>query len=174
MKSITIFFGLVLLLASFGSISKSKTYKIKGKVTTSGSYCGGMAPTREMEAEARRVRPFVGYKVYVFKGTEYNFNNKFVTFIETDSLGEYELNLSNGEYILLSETQINKNLIPTLKKSKSVRIHDEATILKWQKNGFAKIKVDSKDMEVEKFHVGKRCFLPNEIPGISYTGPYPP
>ncbi|MEY3444235.1 MAG: hypothetical protein RLZZ519_2516, partial [Bacteroidota bacterium] len=40
------------------NIANTKMFKVSGNILVAGSYCGGAAPSKEMEEEARRPKPF--------------------------------------------------------------------------------------------------------------------
>ena len=40
------------------NLANTKMFKVTGNILVAGSYCGGAAPSKEMEEEARRPKPF--------------------------------------------------------------------------------------------------------------------
>ena len=91
------------LLASIPTEEKKLTQTISGTITTSGSYCGGVAPSKEILQKAQAKRPVGGFMVYVKKGTKNNLLSCIVDSTRTDSNGNYSFDLKPGKYILLQK-----------------------------------------------------------------------
>ena len=160
-------------LASSSAEEKKVTLTITGSITTSGSYCGGVAPSKEMLQDAQAERPMSGFTVYVKKGTENNLLSYIVDSTCTDSKGNYSFDLRPGKYILLQKEQLNKNIFETYKSSKSIQVDHDCMQL-WWKKGLTSITVGNESIDSLNFHFQKRCFVPLSIPCLRYIGHYPP
>ena len=160
-------------LASSPTEEKKVTRKISGTITTSGSYCGGVAPSNEMLQDAQAKRPMSGFMVYVKKGTENKLLSCIVDSTYTDSNGNYSFDLRPGKYVLLQKEQLNKHIFETYKSSKSIQVDLDCMKLWWEK-GLSTITVENENIDSLNFHFQKRCFIPLGIPCLRYSGPYPP
>ena len=160
-------------LASSPTEEKKVTRKISGTITTSGSYCGGVAPSNEMLQDAQAKRPMSGFMVYVKKGTENKLLSCIVDSTYTDSNGNYSFDLRPGKYILLQKEQLNKVVYKTYEASKWLQADVECMKLWWEK-GLSTITVENENIDSLNFHFQKRCFIPLGIPCLRYSGPYPP
>jgi len=152
---------------------KKITHTISGKVTTAGSYCGGVAPTEEMLQRVQARRPMSGFVIYVKKGTENRLTSPIIDSTYTNSNGEYSFELPKGEYVLIQKNQLDKAIFETYKTSKWIQVDTEC-MKSWWKKGLATIKVENENIDSLNFHFQKRCFVPEAIPCLRYTGPYPP
>ena len=160
-------------LASNPTEEKKVTQTISGTITTSGSYCGGVAPSKEMLEDAQATRPMSGFMIYVKKGTENKLSSCIVDSTFTDSKGNYSFDLRPGKYVLLQKEQLNKNIFETYKSSKSIQVDHDCMQL-WWKKGLTTITVNTEGMNNLNFHFQKRCFIPLSIPCLRYVGHYPP
>ena len=160
-------------LASSSAEEKKVTLTITGSITTSGSYCGGVAPSKEMLQDAQAERPMSGFTVYVKKGTENNLLSYIVDSTCTDSKGNYSFDLRPGKYVLLQKEQLNKDVYKTYEASKWLQADVDCMKLWWEK-GLSTIAVEKENIDSLNFHFQKRCFIPLGIPCLSYSGPYPP
>ncbi len=160
-------------LASNPVEEKRVKQTISGTVTTSGSYCGGVAPSNEMLQDVQATRPMNGFMIYVKKGSENKLSSCIVDSICTDSNGNYSLDLRPGKYVLLQKEQLNKHIFEKYKSSKSMQVDLDCMQL-WWKKGLASIIVGTDRLDSLNFHFQKRCFVPLSIPCLRYTGHYPP
>jgi hypothetical protein len=160
-------------LASSPTEEKKVTRKISGTITTSGSYCGGVAPSNEMLQDAQAKRPMSGFMVYVKKGDENKLSSCIVDSTCTDAKGSYSFDLRPGKYVLLQKEQLNKDVYKTYEASKFLQVDADCMKLWWEK-GLSNITVENENIDNLNFHFQKRCFVPLSIPCLRYSGPYPP
>jgi hypothetical protein len=161
------------LLASSPTEEKKLTQTISGTITTSGSYCGGVAPSEEILQNAQAKRPLSGFMVYVRKGAENKLLSCIVDSASTDSNGKYSFELKPGEYVLLQKEQLNNDVYKLYAASKWLQVDVDCMKL-WWKKGISTITVENENIESLNFHFQKRCFIPLGIPCLRYSGPYPP
>jgi hypothetical protein len=160
-------------LASNPTEEKKVTQTISGTITTSGSYCGGVAPSKEMLEDAQATRPISGFMIYVKKGTENKLSSCIVDSTSTDSKGNYSFDLRPGKYVLLQKEQLNKDVYKTYEASKWLQADVDCMKLWWEK-GLSTITVEKENIDSLNFHFQKRCFIPLGISCLRYSGPYPP
>jgi len=160
-------------LAGGPTEEKKVTQTISGTITTSGSYCGGVAPSEEMLQDVQATKPMSGFVIYVKKGTKNKLSSCIVDSTYTDSKGNYSFDLRPGNYVLLQKEQLNKDVFETYKQSKWMQVDLECMQLWWEK-GLTTITVDAESINNLNFHFQKRCFIPLSIPCLRYYGPYPP
>ena len=160
-------------LASSPTEEKKLTQTISGTVTTSGSYCGGVAPSNEMLQDVQATRPMNGFMIYVKKGSENKLSSCIVDSTRTDSNGNYSFDLKPGEYVLLQKEQLNKHIFEKYKSSKSIQVDLDCMQL-WWKTGLASVTLGTDSLASFNFHFQKRCFVPLGIPCLRYIGHYPP
>ena len=160
-------------LASNPTEEKKVKQTIYGTITTSGSYCGGAAPSKEMLQDAQAKRTMSGFMVYVKKGTENNLLSYIVDSTCTDSKGNYSFDLRPGKYVLLQKEQLNKDVYKTYEASKWLQADVDCMKVWWGK-GLSTITVEKENIDSLNFHFQKRCFIPLGIPCLRYSGPYPP
>ena len=160
-------------LASNPTVEKKISQTISGTITTSGSYCGGAAPSEEMLQSVQVTRPMSGFMIYIKKGAKNKLLSCIVDSTCTDSSGNYSFDLSPGKYVLLQKNQLNKDVFEKYKQSKWTQVDLECMQMWWEK-GLTSITVDSESINNLNFHFQKRCFIPLSVPCLRYTGPYPP
>lgn len=160
-------------LASNPIEEKKKTHTISGTITTSGSYCGGVAPSEEMLQNIEAIRPMSGFMIYVKKGANNKLSSCIVDSASTDSNGNYSFDLKPGKYVLLQKNQLNKNVFEKYKQSKLMQV-DVDCMQAWWEKGLMSITVGDEKITNLNFHFQKRCFIPLDTPCLRYMGPYPP
>lgn len=167
---------LLLLLTGCSSIKNSSSNDAKitihGIVTKSGSYCGGARPTDEMLEQIERSIPYADLKLYIRKGNRNSLDSPVIDSTITNEKGEFKLELNSGSYVLLFKNQLDKSIFNELEKNTNIQIVDQDCLNSWWENGLKLINTET-DQNLT-FHFKKRCFLPEGIPCLNYTGPYPP
>lgn len=167
-------FLIIQLFIGFPVEEKTTKQTVSGTITTAGSYCGGAAPTDEMLRKVQAVRPMSGFTIYVKKGTENNVSSPIIDSTNTDGNGNYSLSLEPGSYILLQKNQLDKDVLEQYKEPTKWMRADKGCLLRWWEKGLATITVENSAIDSLNFHFQKRCFVPSNIPCLTYTGPYPP
>lgn len=147
--------------------------KVSGKVTKSGSYCGGAFPSEETLQNAQAVIPLNGFMVYVKKGSENKLSSPVLDSASTNSDGDYSFKLPKGEYVLLRKNQLDKSVFETYSASSQLQV-DVECLEAWWKKGLATITIENENIDSLNFHFRKRCFVPDYMPCLRYTGPHPP
>ena len=149
---------------------KKLTKKISGKITTSETYCGGEEPSREMLEQVQAPKPMRGFMIYVKKGTENKLSSPIIDSTYSNSDGKYSFNLPKGEYVLLWKKQLDKSVFEIYKTRKHIHVVVDCMKL-WWKKGLTTITVENKNIKNLNFHFQKRCYTPDYIPCLTYTGP---
>lgn len=84
----------ILFVALIGNFTNAQSKTVKLKFEETRSYCGGAAPTPEMEEELKVKKPFAHQTIYVYcKG-------KCVDSLKTDSAGMVNKKMKSGKYEL--------------------------------------------------------------------------
>lgn len=154
--------------------SKPNKFSVSGQLTQTSSYCGGAAPTREMEIEYQTPKPYQT-KLYIRKGKENSESEPIYDSVVTDGLGNFQISLPPGDYVIILPSQQRKEIINSYLKMQGQDIHvDENCLRNWWKNGIFKVTVADKDITGlnHNFHSG--CFVPAHMNCFSYSGPMPP
>ena len=90
----------------------------------------------------------------------------------TGEAGNFSFLLLPGIYALLVDEQIPP---PDTKKYQTKFITvDETAFNQWWAKPYHLLEVKAADIADLKFHFQHRSFIPNDIPALRYTGPYPP
>jgi hypothetical protein len=144
----------------------AQRYKITIKITETESFCGGMQPTEEMLQDLRAPKPMLNTSFYLVKGIMNKKGIKVMKKLETDSKGIIKLNLTKGNYAILSESQI-KEFIP--KKNDEYHIWDNACLAKLWKTPLLILRV--KKSFQTKANVHKPCSYSQDC--LTYRGPLP-
>jgi hypothetical protein len=162
------------------SIGQKKIEKIEekftivGQLTQTSSYCGGAAPTPEMELRYQTPKPYQT-KLYIRKGKENSEKEPILDSVNTDGLGNFQFSLPPGDYIIILPSQRKKESINSYLKMQSAQLHvDEACLNNWWSAGLFQITVVETNIAGlnHNFHSG--CFVPEYMNCFSYSGPYPP
>jgi hypothetical protein len=144
----------------------AQRYKITIKITETESFCGGMQPTEEMLQDLRAPKPMLNTSFYLVKGIMNKKGIKVIKKLETNNKGIIKLNLSKGNYAILSESQV-KEFIP--KKNDEYHIWDNACLEKLWKTPLLILRV--KKSFQTKANVHKPCSYNQDC--LTYKGPLP-
>lgn len=152
---------------SYKNVSKKENIHLSGQLMKAGQYCGGAPPSPEFLKEIRTPRPLANYALFIKKGKENQLNAEVVQKILTDDSGHFQIELPQGDYILLSEHQLDRNIF---ENKKDIKILDQEALESWWKKGLFSF---SSDAIYEKTFQEK-CSLPLGIPHLRYIGPMAP
>lgn len=150
--------------------------QLRGRITVSGNYCGGAAPTREMMEEARKPRPKADMRVIVNPTGPYKTDIDGEVWNSTsDAEGYWELKVYPGEYCLkIGEKAANNPVIPPSQPG-WVAV-DAECYAKWLQTCDRTFRVDEEgnvDANLD-IHLYERCFISGFDPCSQYMGPKPP
>jgi hypothetical protein len=148
---------------------------LMGSLWTQGQYCGGAAPTEEMEDAARLPTPATGVWVYVRKGKWNNLSMPLVDSCKVDSAGKFSFWLPKGYYTLLLPVQRDSVEASHWREDDSaIRISDEACYKTWMRKGMKQVYLGNSDFLLDRQLIHRDCFLPLGLECASWNGPYPP
>lgn len=147
------------------------TYIVSGKVQQQFPYCGGAVPTPEMRAKAATPVAYPNKTFYVRTGPTNTENGEVIKRFTTDKDGLYTLTLSPGIYSIIVEEQLNA-LNPQEYTTKTQKVA-ESCLADWWKKPYHRLEVTHQNITSLNFTFVHRCFLTNDIPCITYTGPMP-
>ncbi len=148
---------------------------VHGTVTIASNYCGGAAPSREMEEELARPKPYPGKKLYLRKGKTNDVRSPLIDSVITDAEGKFHLQLKPGDYCLLLPEQKSMAAFNALRGYQQLVVTDEACFKNWFAKGFYTFRVEEDGHSVEfKLDIFRQCFVPEGVDCLDYIGPYPP
>ena len=154
--------------------SDEKKMLVTGVIEFTGRYCGGANPPKMILENARKKRPLTDYKLYVKAG---KLNRPAAPIIDssiTNAEGRFEFNLPPGEYVVLTEFHLNKDIFRNWSNDRYIGVSDWRCLEEWWQKGLTRIKVDNRPLDNLYLHFQKQCFLPIGVPCLEYTGPLPP
>lgn len=155
-------------------VAHSGLHTVSGTLTTSQSYCGGAAPTPEMEAWYSQQRP-LQCAVYVRKGATNDPSQPLVDSTVTDTSGRFTFRLPPGDYTLITDEQRDPAILTTIAALESPTLSvDTACLRRWFTEGTFQLKGLSADTSGLSRNFHKRCFVPYSMGCLGYSGPYPP
>ena len=166
-----VFFGSLLMLHA--QTVATKKFTIKGRVTQSASYCGGARPSEEMMNELNKAKPYAGKVFYVKKGKQNDAKQKVIMTLVCDSVGNFSGTLPPGNYIIVLAEQTKALDYKALSKMPNI-VYDKNCMQQWWLKPYYQFEITDKNIEGLSFHFQHRCFVPLDIPCLSYVGPMPP
>lgn len=170
-----IYFTFAGLLPQQKATTLTKEYfTVSGRMETSGAYCGGANPGREIIEKIRAKRPLVNYKLYLRAGKTNDLNAPIIDSTVTDEAGRFAFRVPAGSYVLLSKDQVDRARIRACLHHEYIEITDFDCLEAWWQNGLAQVDVYEHSVDDLHFYLRKLCFLPLGVPCIFYTGPLPP
>lgn len=151
-----------------------KSCRISGVLTTTHSYCGGAAPTPEMEAWYRAQRPYQ-CSLYVRLGPWNDPTQPLIDSTYSDSLGRFSFLLPPGDYTLITAEQRDIAIVERIvaMQTKYVRV-DASCVSEWFEAGLFQLHAITSDTSNLNHNFHKRCFVPYSMVCLKYMGPYPP
>lgn len=129
---------LLLVFACFCSFSQKGVLKIQ--ITYTEPYCGGARPTKEIEEEANRARPYAGKKIVIVS------ESGKVRCVKTNEQGFINIKLKPGSYSLFEKWRHNRQVPEGYKISD---VDPECIKLEWKKE-IARVKVISAGSTVDQ------------------------
>ncbi len=146
---------------------------VTGKLMQTNSYCGGIAPTPEMEAEYQKAIPYGGKVFYVRKGKVNSAKAEVITSFTTDAKGEFSFQIIPGTYSIIQAKQLKPLKAADFKSTESLQV-DAACMKEWWVKPYYLLEVKTSNITIPGWSVHHPCFVSGDIPCISYTGPMPP
>lgn len=152
--------------------NQNKTVIIKGKVTQTTRYCGGARPTQEMLDQMAIPVPYPNKKFYIRKGSTNDLACKVIKSFSTDSIGLFSIYLEPGTYSIILDEQVRALNLKDYKFANIVV--DDKCLQEWWKKPYYILEVKDKNNVELDFIFNHACFIPKDIPCLTYTGPFPP
>lgn len=150
----------------------AKRFKVTGHFLVQGSYCGGAAPTPEMEAAAREPKPMSNQAFLIRKGNTNALGTDLVTRVRTDASGNFSVELTPGTYCMVLEEKENRRSTEFLKTA--YYVIDTKCDDKWLSTCDVSFTVADKPVSGLRKTFDKKCQLVTLSPCISWDGPLPP
>lgn len=151
---------------------------IHGHVESTASYCGGAAPTENILASLRTPRPFVNKKLYIKSDSLNDMHAPILDSVMSDQNGNFQFQLPPGIYCIVDERKATPDFFQMLIKNHSEQTAsyskiNQTCLKKWMQKPDAVIVVAQNGTTSITVRYHKPCVW-NQIPCISYRGPYPP
>ncbi|GAB3219800.1 hypothetical protein GCM10027423_50280 [Spirosoma arcticum] len=108
---------------------------------------------------------------YVRTGNTNSEQGEVIRQFTTNKEGLYALTLKPGIYSIIVEEQLSA-IKPQDYMTKTQKV-DEPCLADWWKTPYYLLKVNHQNITSLNFTFTHRCFLTNDIPCITYTGPMP-
>lgn len=168
-------FSAMLLLVISGAASftsycfTKKTVLIRGTVSYLEPYCGGAAPTPEIEARRNIPVPAPNFVLHFKKGSRNNEKTRVEKTVTANASGYFEVRLPKGDYCIVEDYKSKPFAVPAATQFTTW----DTTCLKNKYNDCDfKLKVTGPTADTIKLVFRKHCFF--NPPCGSYTGPLPP
>jgi hypothetical protein len=153
-----------------GSFGK-KTFAVTGHILIQGSYCGGAAPSKEMEEEARRPKPYAKQPLLIREGKANALGTAMVTRTTTDANGDFKVDLPAGSYCLvLAEKERTRDA--GFYNLTYMQV-DKPCDTRWLNTCDITFTVADRPVSGLRLTLQKKCFIESLSPCITYTGPKP-
>ncbi|MBL0341118.1 MAG: hypothetical protein IPP71_09440 [Bacteroidetes bacterium] len=152
--------------------NKEKTYTVSGKVQQTFSYCGGARPSEEMLEKLATPSSYPGKKFYIRKGQINSLQEEIVAEFVSDTNGLFSIHMEPGTYSIILQEQVSKIKVEDY-ANKNQKI-DEKCLNEWWGKPYIVLVVMDQNINDLNFIFRHRCFITNDIPCITYTGPLPP
>ncbi len=150
----------------------AKRFKVTGHFLVQGSYCGGAAPSPEMEAAAREPKPMSNQAFLIRKGKTNALGTDLVTRVRTDASGNFSVELTPGTYCMVLEEKESRRSTEFLKTP--FYTIDTKCDDKWLSTCDVSFTVADKPVSGLRKTFEKKCQLATLSPCISWDGPLPP
>lgn len=147
------------------------TNVITGRLTSTGQYCGGAAPSEEILAWYSTPHPMAERKLYLISGEINSEPAIVVDSTITDTGGIFVFQASPGKYLIIDSEQHDPLVIPKNTEWQQV---DETCYKNWWAKGMISVEMKFSDIDLGDFNFHYPCFINSWCGCISYTGPYPP
>ena len=152
--------------------NKKDSFIISGKVTQTSSYCGGAKPPQELLDRLATPVAYPHKKFYIRKGKVNSTKARIVTSFISDSIGTFSIRLAPGIYSIILEEQLYK--IKACKYTKQYQQVDNRCLQQWWAKPYYLLEVKDNNNTELNFNFHKRCYIPGDVPCITYTGPLHP
>lgn len=149
---------------------KNKYIKLKGKVTSTQSFCGGAQPSQEMLQKLETPKPTAAKTMYLKIGSRNTEKTPVYKKMVTDENGEFEVTVKKGNVYLLVEEW--KSIPFALPPTREFVTWDEVCFRKSYETPDFIIDTKKKIIPVITINYHKPCFY-NPYCG-KYSGPLPP
>lgn len=158
--------------------NKQEGVKVVIQVTQTESYCGGAAPSPEMEARMYTPVPLPEKKVFLKKGEKNNPDLKPLVSLTSDAKGMIVIYLSPGVYNLVDDRKHSRDYYNSLlknheKETESYSAINKECLEQWVVEPELTLIVESDKENVFVVNFNKDCPW-RRIPCVGYKGNYPP
>ena len=148
-----------------------KRFTVSGKVLYTSGYCGGAAPTPDMEAEAKLPKPRFGQELIVRTGETNTLNSRVLARTTTKEDGSFSFQLPPGEYCIVISQKENLAQMP--KNSDYIQVDDDC-YKKWMAQCDIGFMLRDRDVTDIKVILHQACFTNSYSTCVEWNGPLPP
>ncbi|MEL7220695.1 MAG: carboxypeptidase-like regulatory domain-containing protein, partial [Bacteroidota bacterium] len=145
-------------------------YTISGKIEFFERRCVGIVTVFDTGSKHPDKKPLAGYKLYLREGNTNHLNAPIIASTITNDAGQFFFRVPAGNYVLLSEDQVDRARIRACLHDKDIKIKRFDCLEAWWQKGLAQVNVDDQSPDDLYFHWYKDCYLPLAVPCIEYTG----
>ncbi len=174
-KFLHLIFLLCIILAVSAWKYKPKLHKASRKFTVSGtimqtvSYCGGAAPSRQIQDSSNTPHAIPYAKLFVKSGSSNKQDGRIIQTINADQEGNFKISLPAGKYCMLEEWKAGTFKLPSNDNNHKV---DSACYRDLYNSCDFEILVAHKNIHQLKIVFHRTCSY--NQPCVSYRGPLPP
>ena len=144
---------------------------INGKLEQKLTYCGGAKPTQDILDDLKKPKACKNYKLFIKKNDVNHQNMAPIDSVITNDKGEFTFYLPKGDYIILSELQLNQNKFESNLGILNLTITDQNLLDNQFKNGLKKFTIDEVNLTDLNILIQKKCDIPEGFLGVSSTIP---
>jgi hypothetical protein len=148
------------------------TFTLSGKILMVESYCGGAAPSRELQDEIKKPKPCLEKYFFLKKGDANSAKNPVIDVINVDSTGSFSFQLKQGVYCVIQDFQTKPLQLENYKTSNNFNYQGDDCMRKYWADCYQTIdlKENINDLIITVY---KKCDGDGN-PCMIYTGPMRP
>lgn len=155
---------------------RKKTFKLSGKITYTSDYCGGPPPSSIILDRLAIPSPYLGKTFYIRAGERNNLSSPILCTFVTDSLGNYSIELPQGNYCIIDEFRKDTSFMTDIYKVDPynyIHVENSECLKEWFNSCFYGFAISNHNITNVNFNIHRICFRPEGVPCISYNGPIP-
>lgn len=155
-------------------VEESSAMRVRGRVMVLTPYCGGAAPSPEIELMANTPQPLPDFPIMIWLQAAGNDSLERAWELMTDQDGFWEANLPAGKYCLFAGEKAKVDpVIP--QKGNEWLVIDEECYTKWLKTcDLAFVVQAGMEQDLHLLTLARRCYTHAFDPCTQYNGPIRP
>jgi hypothetical protein len=148
-----------------------KKYTVTGKIEQTAKYCGGAKPTQEVLEGYKQPKPLTEFKLYVKINDLNHQKSAPIDSTITDENGIYSFNLPKGNYIIVSELQLNQTNFESKLAKMQLKITDQDALNNYFKKGMTTFTISQDTIINLDVLIQKKCDIPEGVLGLESIAP---